>query len=135
MWFVIGGLSMTGKEIREFFRDVFGNRMVAQLSEDLLRLRSDMDQRLQDKDRTVAILREDIQRLQSKVAVYEATIMPHSSRMGAEVAAYVKPTKPNFSFTDIGPTKSKWEQIQDEHDAQMRKELEDDKAATAATKE
>jgi hypothetical protein len=71
----------------------------------------------------------------SKVAKYELAIMPHSSRMGAEVAAYVKPTKPNFSFTDIGPTKSKWEMVQEQHNEQMRKEIEEEKAAAAASKE
>ncbi len=123
---------MAGREIRECFRDLFGSRIVEHLEYELLQLRSDMEQRLQDKDKVIAGLREEKQQLMSKIAVYEMTIMPHSSRMGAEVAAYVKPTKPNFSFTDIGPTKSKWEQIQDEHDAQMRKELEEEKAATAA---
>jgi hypothetical protein len=91
-----------------------------------------MDQRLQDKDRVIAGLREEKQQLMSKVALYENTIMPHSSRMGAEVAAYVKPTKPNFSFTDIGPTKSKWEQVQADHEAQMRKELAEEEAQKSA---
>jgi hypothetical protein len=126
-----------GARIRQFFRELFGSRLIAQLELDLLRLRTDMDQRLQDKDKIIATLREDIQRQNSKIAVYENTIMPHSSRMGAEVAAYVKPTKPNFSFTDIGPTKSRWEQVQDAHNAQMAKELaeeaaEKEKAAQSA---
>ena len=121
-----------GARIRQFLRELFGSRLIAQLELDLLRLRTDMDQRLQDKDRTIATLREDIQRQQSKIAVYEATIMPHSSRMGAEVAAYVKPVKPTFSFNDIGPTKSKWEQVQADHEAQMRKELAEEEAQKSA---
>jgi hypothetical protein len=55
--------------------------------------------------------------------------------MGAEVAAYVKPVKPTFSFNDIGPTKSKWEMVQEQHNEQMRKEIEEEKAAAAASKE
>ena len=124
-----------GARIRQFLRELFGSRLIAQLELDLLRLRTNMDQRLQDKDRTIATLSEDIQRQQSKIAVYEATIMPHSSRMGAEVASYVKPVKPTFSFNDIGPTKSKWEMVQEQHNEQMRKEIEEEKAAAAASKE
>jgi hypothetical protein len=123
---------MSGKEIRAFFRELFGSRITEHLEYELLQLRSDMDQRLQDKDRVIAGLREEKQQLMSKVALYENTIMPHSSRMGAEVAAYVKPTKPNFSFTDIGPTKSKWEQVQADHEAQMRKELAEEEAQKSA---
>jgi hypothetical protein len=121
-----------GARIRQFLRELFGSRLIAQLELDLLRLRQDFDERLQDKDRTIAALREDIQRLQSKVVLYENTIMPHSSRMGAEVAAYVKPVKPTFSFNDIGPTKSKWEQVQADHEAQMRKELAEEEAQKSA---
>jgi hypothetical protein len=124
-----------GARIRQFFRELFGSRLIAQLELDLLRLRQDFDERLQDKDRVIAGLREEKQQLMSKVALYENTIMPHSSRMGAEVAAYVKPIKPTFSFNDIGPTKSKWEMVQEQHNEQMRKEIEEEKAAAAASKE
>lgn len=123
--------------IRLFFRDLLGSRMTAHLGEDLLRLRSDMDQRLMEKDVTIASLREEKALLMSKVTMYEMTIMPHASRVGAEVVAYQKPTKPSFSFMDIPAPKSRWQVVQDEHDAQMAKEIEEDKvkAATAAAKE
>src|ERR1035437_2395627 len=123
--------------IRLFFRDLLGSRMTAHLSVELLRLRSDFEQRLQDKEQTVASLREEKALLMSKVTMYELTIMPHASRVGAEVVAYQKPTKPSFSFIDIPAPKSRWQMVQDEHDAQMAKEIEEDKvkAATAAAKE
>jgi hypothetical protein len=35
--------------------------------------------------------------------------------MGAEVVAYQKPKKPNFSFVDMPPTKSRWEEFQDNY--------------------
>jgi hypothetical protein len=119
-----------GKVIREFFRELFGSRLVALLEMDLLRLRQDMDARLQDKDRVIATLREDIQRLNSKVTTYELSIMPHASRLGAEVVKQVHPPiKPTFAFEDLGPAKSKWQAVQEAHDAQMRKELAEEEAA------
>src|ERR1035437_8644523 len=89
------------KNIRQFFRDLLGSRLTAHLEIEMLRLRTDFEQRLMEKDVTIAGLREEKQMLLSKVATYENVIMPHSSRAGAEVVAYQKPTKPSFSFMDI----------------------------------
>jgi hypothetical protein len=122
--------------IRLFFRDLLGSRMTAHLGEELLRLRTDFEQRLQEKDLIAATLREEKNLLMSKVTMYEMTIMPHASRVGAEVVAYQKPVKPAFSFIDIPAPKSRWQVVQDEHDAQMEKEIEEDKVkAAAAAKE
>ena len=128
----------SGARIRQFLRELFGSRITAQLELDLLRLRQDFEERLQDKERTIATLREDIQRLNSKVATYELSILPHSSRLGAEIVASQKAAKPTFAFEGLAPTKTKWQMIQDQHDEQMRKELAEEaeaaknKAATAA---
>ena len=125
-----------GARIRQFFRELFGSRLVSRLEEDLIRLRQDFESRTQEHQILVASLREEKQMLLSKVATYENVIMPHSSRAGAEVVAYQKPTKPAFSFMDIPAPKSRWQMVQDEHDAQMEKEIEEDKAkAAAAAKE
>lgn len=123
--------------VRLFFRDLIGSRVTALLGEELLRLRSDFEQRLMEKDVIISGLREEKQLLMSKVTMYEMTIMPHASRVGAEVVAYQKPKKPAFEFMDIPAPKSRWQMVQDEHDAQMAKEIEEDKvkAATAAAKE
>ncbi len=120
------------KRLRTFFRDLLGSRITEHLEIELLRLRLDFEQRLQDKDNTIASLREEKSLLMSKVTMYEMTIMPHASRVGAEVVAYQKPKKPSFSFMDIPAPKSRWQVVQDEHDAQMAKELaEEAKAATS----
>jgi hypothetical protein len=128
------GKDELGKRIRGFFRGLLGSRVTEHMEIELLRLRSDFEQRLQDKDQTIASLREEKALLTSKITMYELTIMPHASRVGAEVVAYQKPTKPSFSFMDIPAPKSRWQQVQDDHDAQMAKEIEEDKAkaATAA---
>lgn len=122
------------KTIRGFFRDLLGSRITEHLEIELLRLRQDYEQRLQDKELTIASLREEKALLMSKTTMYEMTLMPHASRAGAEVVAYQKPTKPAFTFMDMPAPKSRWQQVQDEHDAQMSKEIEEDKqkAATAA---
>ena len=126
------------KRFRQFFRDLLGSRITEHLEIELLRLRSDFEQRLMDKEQTIASLREEKSLLMSKITMYEMTIMPHSSRVGAEVVAYQKPIKPSFSFMDIPAPKSRWQTVQDEHDAQMAKEIEEEaktKAASAANKE
>jgi hypothetical protein len=114
----------------------FGSKLVAHLELDLVNLRNDFEKRLQDLQTTTAYLREEKQMLLSKVATYETTLMPYASRAGAEVVAYQKPKKPSFSFMDIPAPKSRWQTVQDEHDAQMAKEIEEDKVkAAAAAKE
>jgi hypothetical protein len=126
-----------GARIRKFFTELFGSRLVKRLEEDLIRLRQDFEVRTQEHQIIVALLREEKQMLLSKVASYESVIMPHASRTGAEVVAYQKPKKPNFSFVDVPPEKSRWERVQDEHNARMAEEIEEEKqkAATAASKE
>ena len=110
------------KRIRGFFRDLLGSRVTEHLEIELLRLRSDFEQRLQDKDQTIASLREENSLLMSKVTMYETTIMPYASRAGAEVVAYQKPKKPAFSFVDVPAPKSRWQQVQDSWEEQLSKE-------------
>jgi hypothetical protein len=124
---------MTGNGIRKFFRDLLGSRLVERLEEDLVRLRADFENRLQDKDILISNLREEKQQLTAKVALYELTIMPRSSVQGAEAVGYLKPTKPNFSkeLFMSPPAISSWQRVQQEHDAQMLKEIEEEKRAQA----
>jgi len=117
-----------GARIRQFFTELFGSKLVARLEEDILRLRNDYDQRLHDKDVMIAALREEKALLMSKITVYEMTIMPHASRTGAEVVAYQKPTKPSFNFLEMPPEKSRWQKVQEEHDARMAQELAEEAA-------
>ena len=118
--------------IRLFFRDLLGSRMIAHLGEELLRLRQDFEQRLMEKDVIISGLRGEKQLFMSKVAMYETTLLPYASRAGAEVVAYQKPIKPAFSFMDIPAPKSRWQTVQDEHDAQMEKEIAEEKKGSPA---
>jgi hypothetical protein len=126
---------MTGSDIRKFFRDLFGSRLVERLEEDLIRLRTDFESRLNDKEYFIATMREENQQLKSKVALYELTIMPRASVQGAEVVGYQKPTKPNFSkeMFSSPPAISSWQKIQMEHDAKILAEIEEEKKAQATT--
>lgn len=102
---------------------------------EIIQLRQDFEERLQEKEKIIAGLREEKQLLMSKAAIYEMTLMPHASRAGAELVAYQKPTKPNFSFVDIPAPKSRWQQQVELHDKQIAEELakeETEKKETAA---
>ena len=119
-----------GALIRQFFRELFGSRLAVHLEEEITRLRNDHDRTLHDRDVQIASQREEIARLNSKIIIYENTVMAGSSKMGAEVIAYQKPAppKPNFSFVDMPPTKSRWLVQQDLHDAQIEKEEAEEEA-------
>lgn len=68
-----------GEQIRMFIRHVFGSRLTQHLEEELLRLRSDYDLRLRDREQYIADLRSDVERLRSKVAEYELILIPLTS--------------------------------------------------------
>lgn len=123
-----------GACIRQFLRELLGSRVTEHLEIELLRLRSDFEQRLMEKDVIISGLREEKQLLMSKTTMYETTLLPYASRAGAEVVAYQKPKKPAFEFMDIPAPKSRWQQVQDDWEAQLKKEAEEEKqkAATAA---
>jgi hypothetical protein len=124
-----------GARIRQFFKELFGSRYVEHLENEIAILRQDHDRTLQDRDHLIAALREEKAMLNSKIVIYENTVMSHSSRMGAEVIAYQKPKPPSpkFNFTSIPPTKSRWQVVQEEHEEQMRRELEAEKEKPAET--
>ena len=125
---------MTGSSIRQFLRDLFGSRLIASLELQLLRLRTDYDERLQDKELTIATLREEKAELSAKILTYENTIMPLASRAGAEIVKTARPSHPkfpNFDFSAMPPTMSRWQKVQADHDKQMEEEIETDKAQAA----
>lgn len=119
---------MTGSDIREFFRELFGSRVIANLDVQLIQLRQDFEQRLQDKDQIIAELRAEKALMQGRMSIYENTIMPLASRAGAQVvaASAPKPTKPNFppnAFDFVAQLpKSRWEIVQDEHEKALAAE-------------
>jgi len=112
--------------IRDFFDDLFYSALVQRLEQDLLLLRTDMQQLRQDKDSVIADLRGEKALLQAKVTLYEQNI---NARVGIDPTRK-RPEKPSFAF-NAPPMKSRWQQEQEEHDAQNAKELEEEAAAAA----
>ena len=123
-----------GSEIRKFFRELFGSRLIESLQEQLLQLRQDYDHRLLDKDQIIAELRVERAIMQGRMSIYENTIMPIASRAGAQIVAATNPTtpkKPNFDVSELMSQmpKSRWELEQEKFYAEREKE---DKAAKEA---
>jgi hypothetical protein len=120
-----------GALIRQFFQELFGSRLTAHLEEEIMRLRQDHDRALLDRDTLISALREEKQLLMSKITAYEFAVLPRTSRAGAEVIAYQKPAlpKPDFKAVDLPPTKSKWEQFQDNYYAEDAKAVAAEEAA------
>lgn len=118
---------MTGAQIRDFFKQLFGSSLVQRLEEDLLRLRSDMDTRLQDKDNTIATMRELMSAMEAKITRYECVIMPTASRAGAELVKEAKPAKPNFGIMDewanIPQVQTRWQIVQNQHEEDIAREI------------
>jgi len=123
-----------GKVVRRFFRELFGSRVAEYLETEILHLREDFEYRLKDKDNQISALKEEKALLTSKVTMYEMTLMPHASREGAEVVAYQKPRRPNFSFVDSTPLKSRWDKYQEDYyKEEEQKEKEESSKKDAAT--
>jgi len=139
---------MTGKQIREFFRELFGSRLVEtmqnnmslllaekevsfnHLQEEMLRMRNDYEMRLQDKEAQLADFRSEKAMLVGKIHLYETTLLPLASRAGADVVAAGKPLrKPSFADFNIPPVKTRWQQIQEEHEASLRDEEQSNASA------
>jgi hypothetical protein len=118
-----------GAWVRQFFHELFGSRLTDHLETELVKLRNDYEGRLNDKNVQIEALREEKAALTAKIALYEMTIMPHTSRVGAEIVAYKKPTKPNFAAVNLPAPKTRWEVVQEEHAAKIEKELEEERAA------
>ena len=110
--------------IRTFFDELFASRLTERLQEDLLRLREDMEQRLSDKDKIIAEIRAEKAGMQVKLTSYELTLMPQSSKIGADyIRNQVKPAKPNFGMDFSSPPPvSRWQAVVDEHEAQLAAE-------------
>jgi hypothetical protein len=129
---------MNGNSIRQFFKDLFGSSLVARLEEDLLRLRADMDSRLQDRDDLIASLREEKAAADAKITRYECVIMPTASRAGAELVKEAKPAKPNFGIADdwsnLPQVKTRWQIVQDAHEAEIAAEILAEETQSQAAK-
>lgn len=112
---------MTAADIRQFFQDLFGSRYIEQLEEDLSRLREDFEERLRDKNEMIAALRGEKACLEAKIVIYENTILPHVSRVGADVVSSrkAKPTKPSWEASEFPSMKSSWQVEVEKHEAHI----------------
>ncbi len=123
-----------GSEIRTFFRELFGSRLVELLETQLLHVRQDFERRLQDKDQVIADLRAEKALMLGRMVIYENTIMPMASRAGAQVVSAINPSvpkKPTFNVSELMSQlpKSPWEVEQERY---YKQRDEEDKAAEAA---
>jgi hypothetical protein len=130
--------SMNGASIRDFFRELFGSRLVESLELQLIQLRTDFAARLQDKDNTIASLRELMAAMEAKITRYECVIMPTASRAGAELVKEAQPAKPNFGIADdwsnLPQVKTRWQIVQDAHEAEIAAEILAEETQSQAAK-
>lgn len=112
--------------VREFMHELFGSRMTNHLEEELMRSRADCETRLDDKERTIADLREQVSQLTSKVDRYELVLLPMASPLGG----FFAPKKREPTFQGITEPKAKsWPEIQIEWDLEQEREAAAEKAA------
>lgn len=106
-------------KIREFWDDLFYSELVQRLEQDLMLLRSDLQQLRQDKDQVIADLRSERALLNAKIGMYELNI---NRRVGIDPTAK-KPEKPSFASFQSPPMKTSWQAEVEAHDEQIAKEL------------
>ena len=96
---------------RKFIRDLFGSRLVEHLEAELFRQQSFYEQRLLERDQTIAELRQEALRLQAKFSEYELdpTYFWWLAQRGRTP---VPANSDSHSFSEV-PV-STWQQIQDE---------------------
>lgn len=70
------GRENLGSDIRKFFRDLFGSRLNAHLEEELMRVRQDCEERIEEYVRQSSALREQISQLTAKIEKYEMVLLP-----------------------------------------------------------
>lgn len=116
--------------IREFFRDLFGSKLVSRLEVDLLMARADAQQLRQDKDAVIGDLRSEKAMLQAKIEMYELNI---HRRVGIDPRSK-KPEKPSFASFTSPPVKTSWQVEQEAHEARIAEELNNEEEAAVAAK-
>lgn len=113
--------------VRSFWDDLFYSSLVDRLEQDLILLRSDLQQLRQDKDAVIADLRAEKSLLTAKVGMYELNI---NRRVGIDPTAKAL-EKPSFAAFQSPKVKTSWQAEQEAHEAQIEKELEEEAATTA----
>jgi hypothetical protein len=124
---------MTGKELRMFFRDLFGSRVSERLELELGTLRSNYESRITDFRTQIVDLKQEKLILANKIEQLEVSVFPTVSKVGADIVRRAQGTpKPEFgggSF-DI-PEKSAWQNAQEEW--QKQQEADERELKTSAT--
>ena len=115
------------ESIRNFWDDLFYSELVQRLEQDLILLRSDMQQLRLDKDSVIADLRAEKTLLQAKIVMYESNI---NARVGIDPTRK-RADKPSFASFTSPPAKTSWQAEMEAHDAQIAKELEEEAAASS----
>jgi hypothetical protein len=118
---------MTGKSIRQFLRDLLGSRLAEVMQTEILRLQMENQQLRQDKDQTIAELRSEKAQLAATVSLYQMNI---NQRVGIDPTRK-RAEKPSFASFESPRVKTSWQAEQEEHEAQIEKELEEEAAAAA----
>lgn len=113
---------MSGEDIRKFFRDLFGSRLISVLEAQLLFARADTDRVRLEYQQIIAELRQEKALLNARLSSYDAKA---GLRPPSEV-----PKKPNFgvdfSFPEV---ETSWQKLQREHEERNAKELKEEAEA------
>ena len=108
--------------IRQHFDDLFRDNLVEQLRTDVLYARADTERVRQDKDQVIADLRSEKAQLLARIAMYDA-------KAGLRPVNET-PKKPSFGVDfQIPLPKSSWQILQEQREAEIAKELEEEKKA------
>jgi hypothetical protein len=106
------------QKIRQVFTDLFGSRYMNMLETVNTQLRLDYEQRLNERDETIADLRDQLAQARVKIEGYELVLLPLASPVGKLFAPKREPT---FE-TVIGPTPGSWQDVQAKWYAQQEAE-------------
>jgi hypothetical protein len=94
---------VTAQDIRLFFRDLFGSRLVATLERSIVDLRQDYERRMNERDETIACLRRDLADAHGRLTRFEEVFLPKLFSP--------KPEPRTFEQT-IGPEPGSWAAVQ-----------------------
>jgi hypothetical protein len=107
-----------GLLIRKVFRDLLGSRLNAHLEEELMRLRNDYESRLQERERVISDLREQVAQANSKIDRYEMVIIPMAH------GGLFAPKRENpQNLVPMPPATNSWSEIQAEWKKKQEEEI------------
>src|ERR1022692_3757998 len=126
---------MTGKELRMFFRDLFGSRLSELLELELGNLRNDYESRITDMRTQIADLKQEKLILENKIMTLEISVFPAVSKVGADIVRRAQGTpKPEFGGESFDiPEKSAWQSAQDEWQKQQEADEKELKTSAATS--